>query len=121
MKLSLPQGRGRRAESLACDYLKQRGLKLVARNFLCKLGELDLIMRDGETLVFVEVKFRQRSDYGHGSEAVNRSKQNKLIRTAQVYLQQHPEYTNLPMRFDVISIEGEPPRLQWLANAFDAE
>jgi putative endonuclease len=121
MRLGLPQGRGQEAESLACDYLEARGLNLLARNFRCKLGELDLIMHDGETLVFIEVKFRNKTHYGHGSEAVDRSKQGKLVRTAQVFLQQHPEYTNSPMRFDVISIEGPRRRVQWLANAFDAE
>jgi len=121
MRLRLPQGRGQQAESQACDYLRERGLNLVERNFRCKLGELDLIMQDGETLVFVEVKYRGRTDYGHGSEAVDRGKQLKLIRAAQVYLQQHPELMNTPMRFDVVSIDGPRSRVQWLANAFGAE
>jgi len=121
MKLRLPQGRGQQAESQACDYLRERGLKLLERNFRCKLGELDLIMQDGETLVFVEVKYRGRRDYGSGSEAVDRNKQAKLIRAAQVYLQQHPEFLDTPMRFDVVSIDGPQSRLEWLANAFGAE
>lgn len=121
MRLNLPLGRGQQAESQACDYLRERGLNLLERNFRCKLGELDLIMQDGETLVFVEVKYRTRTDYGHGSEAVDRGKQTRLIRTAQVYLQQHPEFMDSPMRFDVVSIDGPKPKVQWLANAFGAE
>lgn len=112
--------RGKAAESLACDYLKQRGLKLVAKNFRCKLGELDLIMRDGDTLVFVEVKFRHNARFGHASETVDHYKQAKLIRAAQVYLQQTPEVSQLATRFDVVSIEGSPQRIEWLENAFDA-
>jgi len=121
MRSLLPQGRGHEAESLACDYLQQQGLRLLTRNFRCKLGELDLVMQDHDSLVFVEVKYRTRQDYGHGSEAVDRNKQAKLIRTAQVYLQQHPEYLDSPMRFDVISIDGNRQKIHWLANAFDAE
>lgn len=121
MKLRLPQGRGQQAETRAWDYLRQQGLQPVARNYRCKLGELDLIMRDGDTLVFVEVKLRSRSDYGLGSEAVDRRKQAKLIRAAQYYLQQHPQLQDQPMRFDVVSIDGPQARVQWLANAFAAE
>jgi putative endonuclease len=121
MKFLLPQGRGQQAEGLACEYLLKRGLTLLERNFSCRLGELDLIMQEGETLVFVEVKFRKNADFGHGSEAVDRHKQGKLVRTAQVYLQQHPRLQDLPMRFDVVSIEGPRQQIQWLANAFPAE
>jgi len=121
MRLRLPLGRGQAAESQACDYLRERGLSLLERNFRCKLGELDLIMQDGETLVFVEVKYRSRTDYGQGSEAVDRGKQTRLVRAAQVYLQQHPELIHAPMRFDVVSIDGPRPQVQWLTNAFGAE
>jgi putative endonuclease len=121
MRLRLPQGRGQQAERLACDYLRSHGLTLLERNFSCRLGELDLIMQDGDTLVFVEVKYRKNADYGHGSEAVDRHKQQKLVRAAQFYLQQQPRFQDLPMRFDVVSIEGTQQRIEWLANAFPAE
>lgn len=121
MKFLLPQGRGQQAESLACEYLQAQGLTLLEKNFSCRLGELDLIMQADDTLVFVEVKFRKNADYGHGSEAVDRYKQRKLVRAAQYYLQQHPHLQDTPMRFDVVSIEGPMQRIQWLANAFPAE
>ncbi|MBD3670907.1 MAG: YraN family protein [Gammaproteobacteria bacterium] len=122
MKFLLPQGRGRQAESLACRYLEKQGLDLIEKNYSCRLGEVDLIMQDGESLVFIEVKYRNNDLYGHASEAVGRRKQAKVIKTALHYLQTHHRYREWPMRFDVVTIEGEAGKdIQWLSNAFMAE
>ena len=115
-----PQGRGKQAEQLACRHLQQQGLQLLEANYRCRLGEVDLIMSDHDTLVFVEVKYRSHSSHGHAAEFVDSKKQQRIIRSAQHYLQQHPHYADRPCRFDVVSISGTENRLQWLANAFHA-
>ncbi|HRX61695.1 MAG TPA: YraN family protein [Candidatus Competibacter sp.] len=109
---------GAMAENLARRHLETRGLTLVTRNFRCRVGELDLIMRDGEQLVFVEVRSRRHSRYGTPAESVTRTKQQRLLRTAAFYLQhQDPD---LPCRFDVVAIlqtEGGP-QVEWIRDAF---
>ncbi|VAW80576.1 UPF0102 protein YraN [hydrothermal vent metagenome] len=110
---------GDRAESLASDFLQQRGLTLVARNFYCRRGEIDLIMRDCDALVFVEVRYRRQTNYGRAAETVARSKQVRIIHCAQYYMHCHHAW-NDAARFDVVSIEGEPddPAIDWLKDAF---
>ena len=100
---------GTAAEDLALRYLEARGLNLVTRNFRCRTGELDLIMRDGEQLVFVEVRSRRHARYGTPAESVTRTKQQRLLRAAAFYLQR--QRLDPPCRFDVVAIlqaEGEP-------------
>ena len=111
--LSEKQAQGRDWEQTALRYLRRHGLVLVDANFTCKGGEIDLIMRDGEGLVFVEV--RQRADRRHGGAAasITPAKIRRLIRAAQVYLQRLP--TLPPCRFDVVAIDGE--ELDWLRDA----
>ncbi|WP_456444676.1 YraN family protein [Thiolapillus sp.] len=106
--------KGEAAESLACRWLESQGLVLQARNYRCRAGEIDLIMEDGETLVFVEVRYRSHPGYGSAAESVTPAKQLKLLRTAQHYLQQLPHTP--PCRFDIIGIEPEQP-VQWIRNA----
>lgn len=109
---------GTAAETLACRYLEARGLTLVTRNFRCRSGELDLIMRDREQLVFVEVRSRRHARYGTPAESVTRVKQQRLLRAAAFYLQR--QHLDLPCRFDVVAIlhaEGEP-RMEWIRDAF---
>ena len=117
-----PQSRGRRLEDVARRILESRGLTLVSRNFTCKLGEIDLVMHDGDTLVFVEVRARRSQRFGSPAETVTATKQARLIRTAQVFLGAHPKYSNWPCRFDVFALatEGRTPKTQWIQNAFDA-
>ena len=93
---------GAAAEELACRYLEAQGLTLVMRNFRCRWGELDLIMRDGEQLVFVEVRSRRHSRYGTPAESITRAKQQRLLRAAAFYLQY--QQLDLPCRFDVVAI-----------------
>jgi putative endonuclease len=111
-KLSLKQALGRGWEQVACKHLEKHGLKLVEKNFTCKGGEIDLIMRDGDALVFVEV--RQRADRTHGGAAASIMpvKQARLVCAAQVYLMRYRQLP--PCRFDVVAIDGD--QLDWLRN-----
>lgn len=110
--------RGRIAEDLACRYLNERGLHLVQRNYSCRAGELDLIMHDGNELVFVEVRMRNNIRFGSGAESVGFKKQNRLIAAASHYLQRTASVR--PCRFDVISVIGisSKPEIEWIRDAF---
>lgn len=114
------RARGETIERLAAAWLTERGLALEAVNQHAKGGELDLVMRDGETLVFVEVRHRADSRHGHPLETVTPSKQLRLIRAARFYL--HRNRLSCPCRFDVLAVTGLPPHLEydWVANAFEA-
>jgi putative endonuclease len=110
---------GDRAEDIARRFLEQQGLVLLARNFRCRRGEIDLVMRDKDSLVFVEVRYRQQIRFGHAAETVSRSKQGRIILCARHYLHQARAW-NEPARFDVVSIEGNPDEIHidWLRDAF---
>ncbi|MBQ5938741.1 MULTISPECIES: YraN family protein [unclassified Massilia] len=114
-RLSLRQAQGQDWEQAALAYLKRHKLTPVEQNFRCKAGEIDLIMRDGASLVFVEV--RQRSGAGHGGAAasITPAKIRRLTRAAQVYLLRFP--VTPPCRFDVIAIDGE--RISWLKDVIN--
>lgn len=114
--------RGRQAEALACRYLQQRGLRLISQNWRCKRGELDLVMLDGDTVVFVEVRYRRHRAWGGALESVDSRKQEKLIRAAQLYLQQDSRLAKHPCRFDVVALDqsGTGQKPNWIRNAFDA-
>jgi putative endonuclease len=115
--------RGSRAEQLARRFLEQQGLRFKQANFRCKRGEIDLIMQDGETLVFVEVRYRSSSRFGSAAESVDRHKQRKLVTTALFYLQSKPELARQASRFDVIAISGESgsPQIDWHSNAIQIQ
>lgn len=109
---------GVRAEDRALAYLTGCGLLLVARNVRFRCGEIDLIMRDGTTLVFVEVRYRTNSTWGGAAESVDTRKQMRLIRAAQSYLIAHPGAARMPCRFDVVLLnQRDPP--DWRRNAFE--
>lgn len=113
--------KGKKGEILAAEYLEQHGLKMVAQNFRCPLGEIDLIGRDGKTIVFIEVKSRSTTSYGLPQDAVTRSKQRRLTHLARWYLKRHG-LEREPARFDVVAIiwgDGAP-ELTWIVNAFEA-
>jgi putative endonuclease len=110
--------RGENAEQQACDFLISQNLTLIERNFRCYYGEIDLIMKDEKTLVFVEVRYRKNAKFGSALESVTRSKQQKLISAAEIYLNMLQNDELMPMRFDVVGILGEG-ELQWVKNAFD--
>jgi putative endonuclease len=109
-------------ERYAADWLAERGLRIIARNFRCRAGEIDLVARDGSALVFVEVRARAPSRYASAAESVDRRKQQRLLRTAQFYLRHHPAAAHLSCRFDVIAIEPRqcpaPPQVRWIRSAF---
>lgn len=107
---------GQTAESRAAAHLESRGLKLVARNWRCRFGEIDLVMQDGATLVFVEVRLRSRSDFGGAAASVTPAKQKKLLAAARQYLA--TLRTLPPCRFDVVALSGNAPP-EWIRNAFD--
>ena len=111
--------RGAQAEQQAVLYLQQQGLKLVERNHRSRFGEIDLIMQDGTTLVFVEVRLRNRAEYGGAAASIDVRKQQRIIRTAQLYLAGLGHVP--PCRFDAVLMdEADGKQLQWLKHAFDA-
>lgn len=107
-------------EQSAADYLQSCGLKLLASNHHSRHGEIDLIMQDQETLVFIEVRYRRNKNFGGAAISVTPTKQKKIALTALQYLQKHKK-TNTPCRFDVIAVTGEGTLEQhWIKNAFDS-
>ena len=110
-------------ENAALAHLQRAGLQPLTRNFNCRYGEIDLIMRDADDLVFVEVRYRGSAARGDGVASVGASKRAKLVRTAQMYLQAHPVLAAQPCRFDVIGCSGTPQRpvIDWMRAAFDAD
>lgn len=111
--------KGAREEDLALRHLQSQRLKLVARNWRCKGGELDLVMRDAETLVLVEVRKRSNPNFGTAAESIGTRKQKRIVLAAQMYLAAHPEYARSPVRFDVVALDAAD-RIEWLQAAFDA-
>jgi len=111
---------GAQWENIAEAYLNRHGLKLVERNFSSRFGEIDLIMEDDETLVFVEVKYRTSNQHGSGAEAITYHKQRKLSLTASWYLVKNPQRAEQFCRFDVISIAARTGHqdINWIKNAF---
>jgi putative endonuclease len=114
---------GGRWEREAENFLHCQGLRTLARNFNCRVGEIDLIMEHGECLVFAEIRYRKNSRFGSGAETVTRAKQGRIIRAAQKYLQLHRSRATQPCRFDVISFGNEQGRVavEWIRNAFTAD
>jgi len=108
-------------ENVAIDYLQTRNLHILQRNFRSKLGEIDLIAKDQSYLVFIEVRYRENDLYGSSAETVTRAKQQKIIHTAQLYLQTRAWARNLDCRFDVVAISGpiELPTIEWIKDAFN--
>ena len=112
---------GARFEQRALDRLERSGLELVERNWRTRFGELDLVMRDGETLVFVEVRYRRAPDFGGGAASIGPAKRVKLMRAAEGFLQAHPRLAAMPCRFDVVAFDGDAdaPRHEWRRAAFE--
>ncbi len=118
-----PLSAGGSAEASAERYLQARGLVTVCKNYRARTGEIDLIMRQGDTLVFIEVRLRSHRGFSSAAESVNLRKQQKLIRTAQIYLQEHRLLDSQACRFDVMAINSKAPRdedIEWISGAFDA-
>ncbi len=116
--------KGQAVETAALAYLEEKGLRYVCRNFRCRYGEIDLIMTQGNTLVFIEVRYRKQNSHGSAAESVISRKQQKLTITAQYYLQ---SYKSLPRcRFDVVAVSQSINNkallhFDWIKNAFDLQ
>lgn len=107
---------GAQAEVVAAQYLQRLGLKLVDSNYRCRFGEIDLILREGETLIFAEVRQRSRADFGGAAASIDARKQRRLILTAQHYLTSLPHTPSC--RFDAVLMDGAG-NIEWLKNAFE--
>jgi len=106
---------GRDAEQLAFEYLRRHGLTKVERNYRCRFGEIDLIMRDGQTLVFVEVRMRASGSFGGAPESIDAHKQRKLLSAARHYIGSIGKIPDC--RFDAVLLNGDS-QVEWIKNAF---
>jgi putative endonuclease len=115
---------GARYEDVALAHLEQAGLVLIVRNYNCRYGEIDLVMRERDTVVFVEVRYRRPGSFGGGIDSVHAGKRAKLIRAAAAFLADHPRLADSACRFDVLAItdgaQTPTPSLDWRRNAFEA-
>lgn len=111
---------GKQAEDAALTYLLQKGLRLVTRNYRAPTGEIDLVMDQSGTLVFVEIRYRRRASFGGALESVDSRKRARLVATALDYLQRHHEAAKRPIRFDVVAVGGlaDQAGIEWIADAF---
>jgi putative endonuclease len=111
---------GELAEAIAATFLQAKGLTLLERNFHCRHGEIDLIMRHAKTLVFIEVRLRSHAQFGGAAMSINQAKQDKLRRSAEYYLQAHHDrYHDTACRFDAILMKDlDITAVEWIQNAF---
>lgn len=111
---------GRHAEDAALAYLQRAGLTLLARNYRCKAGEIDLVLRDGDTLVLVEVRFRSATHFGGAAASITWRKQRRLLNAARHLLMSRTELRCHPVRFDVVAIDNRISggKMDWIRNAF---
>ena len=110
---------GQQAEQLAKQHLENQGFILLEKNFYSRMGEIDLIMRDADTTVFVEVRYRKSGSHGLPLETITQTKQRKIKLTAQSYLAKH-SLENIACRFDTVGLSGNitSPAIEWIKNAF---
>lgn len=115
---ALQQKKGEAAEAIAAQYLIQQGLTLIERNVAFNQGEIDLIMQAGNTLVFIEVRWRKTTAFGGALCSITPSKLRKLSTACEMYLQNHPKWRNHDCRIDAILLQGslESPQIEWLTN-----
>ena len=113
---------GENYEKAAAALAERNGLLVLERNFSCKLGEIDLICMDGDSVVFIEVRFRSHPQFGSAAASVTSAKRGKLVRCAQLYLRQRPELGQRACRFDVLAFTGTGGKgdtdVRWIKNAF---
>jgi putative endonuclease len=114
---------GRRWEHTAGEYLEKNGLAVVTRGYRCRMGEIDLVCRDGAALVIVEVRARATTRFGTAVETVTQRKRRRIVQATRHLLMCRPEWQSLPIRFDVVAFDGidtTTPQISWIRNAFDA-
>ena len=111
-------------EVVAARWLQDRGMRVLARNFRARTGEIDIIARDGQSLVFIEVRARSNPHFAGAAASVDRRKQARILRTAELFMQHHPQWADLACRFDVVAFEpphsAGSPQLRWIRAAFTA-
>jgi putative endonuclease len=115
--------RGLDCETLAVSHLRKCGVEVLARNVRCKSGELDIVARENNVLLIVEVRQRTKGNFGGALESVDWRKQRKIIRVTRYFLQAHHEWRGFRLRFDVVAVEGTPDgdhRINWVRDAFRA-
>lgn len=119
----MSRAKGQECEDLAAQYLEKQGLTILERNYQCRLGEIDIIAKNSEFVIFIEVKYRKNNRYGEPFAFVDTKKQRRLIMTALHYNQCKGLNEKHPMRFDVISIQAQNTQfdIQWLKNAFTTD
>ena len=108
--------RGAPAENLAAAFLERRGLKILARNYRCRFGEIDLVASSGAGLVFVEVRARESGAYGGAAGSITAAKRRRIVAAARHYLAKHR--VRSACRFDVVLIQGRDREIEWLTDAF---
>ena len=111
---------GHEAETITASWLKQNNLLIVHQNFRSKFGEIDLIAKDQDTLVFIEVRLRSNRHYASAADSVDWRKQQRIIRTAHYFLMRYPQYQHDNIRFDVVSFSHLTAEPDWIRAAFDA-
>lgn len=111
--------KGSEAERLARGYLEARGLKRLAANYRCRYGELDLVMRDGDMLVVVEVRSRRSDRHGAPEASITHRKRRSLMRAARCFIRDNPQFNGMMLRFDVVGVlkEANRARFRWIRNA----
>ena len=111
---------GQQVEQFVAKYLQQQGLRWLQSNYTTKAGEIDLIMRDEQALVFVEVKYRQQSNWAQAAETVTQAKQRRIIMAAKQYMQHKKVYDRVSCRFDVVAVDDSSQQLKvnWIKHAF---
>jgi putative endonuclease len=112
---------GYEGEEQARNYLIKQGLRFVTSNYRCRWGEVDLIMTDTSHLIFVEVRARVSDEYGGAIGSITRQKQRKIVKTASHYMVSKDLYNKYTARFDVVSLQGTTPNIEWIKNAFDGD
>lgn len=108
---------GSEYETKAVLYLEQQGITILERNFRCRTGEIDIVAKDGEFVVFTEVKCRKTARSGSALQSVDWKKQRTICRTSDYYRMKNRIFENMPMRFDVVAIEGD--EIHWIKNAYE--
>ena len=110
---------GNEAEERACQFLQAQGLELIAKNYHSYSGEIDLIMRDNEDIVFIEVRSRDKNNYGSAIESITLRKQQKILKTSLIFLQQRNWLNKINCRFDVVGVNQQ--NIEWIQDAFTAD
>ncbi len=111
---------GRGAEERAAQHLRAAGLVLLHRNYLCRRGELDIVARDGATLVVAEVRLRASTQFGGAAASITRAKQRRIVFATRHLLARYPSLQRLPIRFDALLVSADDAPIEWLRGAFDA-